>query len=433
MQIIWKMKQPIISFLLLISLSQAFAERARDLHVPFDGTPGTYNAITDVKGVEVGYKTLISGAGPLLVGKGPIRTGVTAILPRGKHYDPVFAAWYSLNGAGELTGTTWVDQSGFLQTPIMITNTNSVGVVRDAVIEWQYKNKLYESAYKNVFFVLPVVGETFDGLLNDIYGFHITKQDAFDALNQAKNGAIDEGNVGGGTGMTCYNLKCGTGTASRILAKEYGGFTVGALVQANYGNLPELTIAGVPVGKKLMSMAPNLRPKLYFELMNPDTEKKKPSDVTNDMKSKRSSIIVVVATDAPLLPVQLKRMARRIPMGIARVGGYAQDTSGDIFIVFSTANAKLALEHAGQLSELKKNEFTQAKDLSMIANSQMDALFEATVQVTEEAIVNAMIAAKTMMGVDDNTFYALPHDTLQTILKEYNRINLPQKQVSLHE
>jgi D-aminopeptidase len=419
MPTIWKMTRIFISIFSLIFISNAFAERARDMGIPFDGIPGNHNAITDVAGVEVGYKTLISGAGPLVVGKGPIRTGITAILPRGKHYDPVFAAWYSLNGAGELTGTTWVDQSGFLQTPIMITNTNSVGVVRDAVIEWQYKNKLYESAYKNVFFVLPVVGETFDGLLNDIYGFHITKKDTFDALNQAKSGAIAEGNVGGGTGMTCYNLKCGTGTASRVLAKEYGGFTVGALVQANYGNLPELTIAGVPMGKKLMTMAPNLKPKLYFEPMNADKEKS--NDVANGMKSKRSSIIVVVATDAPLLPVQLKRMARRIPMGIARVGGYAQDTSGDIFIVFSTANRKLALEHAGQLSELKKNEFTQAKNLSMIANSQMDALFEATVQVTEEAIVNAMIAAKTMSGVDDNTFYALPHDTLQTILKEYNR------------
>jgi L-aminopeptidase/D-esterase-like protein len=415
-------KKQVSLWMLLLSLplsSASMAERARDLGIPFDGTPGVNNALTDVAGVEVGYKTLISGQGPLVVGKGPIRTGVTAILPHGKTYNPVFAAWYSLNGAGELTGTTWVDQSGFLQTPILITNTNSVGVVRDAVIEWLYKNNLYESVYKNVFFVIPVVGETFDGLLNDIFGFHVTKQDAFDALDESKSGPIAEGNVGGGTGMTCYNLKCGTGTASRVLAKEYGGFTVGALVQANYGNLPELTIAGVPVGKKLLTHL-EIKPKLTFELRNENEDTKK--SVPVEQMKPRSSIIVVIATDAPLLPVQLKRLARRIPMGIARVGGYAQDTSGDIFIVFSTANSKLALETSGHLSELKKNEFSQPKPLTMIANSQMDALFEATVQVTEEAIINAMIAAKTMEGINNNTFYAIPHTTLQSILKEYNRL-----------
>lgn len=360
--------------------------RARDLGVPFMGTPGEQNAITDVAGVLVGHKTLISGSGKLVVGEGPIRTGVTAILPRGRTFDPVFAGWYALNGNGEMTGTTWVEESGFLEGPVMITNTHSVGVVRDAVIEWEYKNKFFAPlpGGGDTFWALPVVGETYGGFLNDINGFHVTKQDAFDALDAAKSGPVEEGNVGGGTAMSCHGFKCGVGTASRKLSN---GYTVGVMVQANYGARNTLSIAGVPVGQEITDLVP-----------------------TRGLKvEENGSIIVTVATDAPLLPHQLKRIARRVPMGIAKVGGYASNGSGDIFIAFSTANP-------GAFNR------TENPQLEMLPNDQMSSLFLATVQAVEEAIVNVLVAAETMEGINGNTIYALPHDRLQALLKKYNRM-----------
>jgi len=355
--------------------------RARDLGIPFDGTPGAFNAITDVKGVEVGHTTLISGEGKLEVGKGPVRTGVTAIHPRGKtSNDPVFAGWFSLNGNGEMTGTTWVEESGFLEGPVLITNTSSVGVVRDAVIAWQLRqfNKTMQP------WGLPTVAETWDGWLNDISGFHVKQQHAFDALDNAKSGPVAEGNVGGGTGMVCFEFKGGVGTASRKLGERQGGYTVGALVQSNFGLRHQLTIAGVPVGRELSEGAFRQR--------------------------ENGSIIIVVATDAPLMPHQLKRLARRAAMGLARTGSVAGNSSGDIFIAFSTANP-----NAAQPSGLAQ--------LAMLPNDRMNPLFEATVQAVEEAIINALVAAETMIGRDDHKVIALPHDGLRNILKKYNRLN----------
>ena len=366
--------------------AQPSKPRARDLGIPFEGTPGTVNAITDVKGVEVGFKTLISGSGKLVVGKGPVRTGVTAIFPRGKgSLERVFAAWFTLNGNGEMTGTTWVKESGGLGSPIMITNTHSVGIVRDAVIEW-YAKRMKPGSYDGDV-SLPVVAETWDGFLNDINGFHVTKQDAFDAMEAAKAGVVKEGNVGGGTGMICHAFKGGTGTSSRKLPADQGGYTVGVLVQANYGRRSLLQIAGVPVGKEISDLLPQ--------------EGKADKD--------EGSIIVVAATDAPLLPHQLERMVKRVALGIGVVGGRGGNSSGDIFIAFSTANA-----------EVSKNE--GIAHLEMIPNDQITPLFEATTAATEEAIVNALVAAETMEGVNGNKVYAIPHDRLVALLKKYGRI-----------
>jgi D-aminopeptidase len=379
-------------FLLIISVSiSAQDKRARELGIPLDGTPGILNAITDVKGVEVGYVTLISGEGKLEVGKGPVRTGVTAILPRGKKYDPVFAGWYTLNGNGEMTGTTWLEESGFLEGPVMITNTHSVGVVRDAVIEWQYKHNIFDPLpdEPDTFWSLPVVAETYDGDLNDINGFHVKKEHVFEALDNAKTGKISEGNVGGGTGMICHDFKGGTGTSSRLVTIEENTYTLGVLVQTNYGVRRSLTIAGVPVGKEI----PDLMPE-----MNPLTERKD-----------RGSIIVVIATDAPLLPHQLERLTRRVAVGIGRLGGYVSDSSGDIFIAFSTANPGAANREVNQ-------------SIMMVPNDQMSPLFEATVQATEESIINALLAAKTMTGKNGTKIYELPEDRLMEILRKYNRI-----------
>lgn len=361
--------------------------RARNLGIPFGGTPGPLNAITDVKGVEVGHTTLSSGSGKLEVGKGPVRTGVTAILPRGKNYDPVFAGWYSLNGNGEMTGTTWVEESGFLEGPVMITNTHSVGVVRDAVVAWLYKNHFYDPLIGEIFWALPVVAETYDGGLNDINGFHVKKDHVFAALDNASSGPVAEGNVGGGTAMSCHGFKCGIGTSSRQLDERFGGYTVGVLVQANYGGRDTLTIAGVPVGKEIT----NLQPQYDF------------------LSSGSGSIIVVVATDAPLLPHQLKRLARRVPLGVGKVGGIGTNGSGDIFIVFSTANPGTAKRSGIQR-------------LEMLPNDQMSPLFLATIQATEEAIVNALVAAETLVGINGNTVYALPHGRLRKVLRKYNRL-----------
>jgi len=365
--------------------------RARDIGIPFNGSPGKYNSITDVEGVLVGHETIIEGDGNLIVGKGPIRTGITSILPRGMNYDPVFAGWYSLNGNGEMTGTTWVEESGFLEGPIMITNTHSVGVVRDAVIEWSYKNKFYKTLYniKDLFWTLPVVAETYDGSLNDINGFHVKKEHAFNALNSAKGGIISEGNVGGGTGMICHGFKGGIGTSSRKIDLKEKKYTLGVLVQANYGNRKELTIAGVPVGKEIE----NLLPKITF----------------GEKQEGLGSIIVIVATDAPLLPNQLKRLARRVPLGISRVGGFGSNGSGDIFITFSTANP-------GAFNR------EEIRNINFLPNDLMNPFLSATAQATEEAIVNALISAETMTGINNNTVYNLPHDRLKNILKKYNRL-----------
>jgi L-aminopeptidase/D-esterase-like protein len=355
--------------------------RARDLGIPFDGTPGPLNAITDVAGVEVGHTTLISGEGKLVVGKGPVRTGVTAILPRGKESSqPVFAAWFSLNGNGEMTGTTWVEESGTLEGPVMITNTHSVGVVRDAVVEWQ----LAREPKTHQPWSLPVVAETWDGYLNDINGFHVRKEHAFAALDTARSGPVAEGNVGGGTGMVCHEFKGGIGTASRRLTEREGGYTVGVLVQANYGERRLLRIAGVPVGEQI------------------------PGDLV--WSGGDGSIIIVVATDAPLVPHQLKRIARRASMGLARVGSIAGNSSGDIFIAFSTANAGAAAALEG------------VAPLEMLANESITPLFQATVEATEEAIVNALVAAETMTGVDGHRVVALPHERVRQILRKHNRL-----------
>jgi len=363
--------------------------RARQLGVPFDGHPGALDAITDVAGVEVGSTTLVSGNGALKVGEGPVRTGVTVILPRGKgSIDPVYAGWFSLNGNGEMTGTTWIEEAGLLAGPVGITNTHSVGVVRDTMIGWGLKHGVVGDAWS-----LPVVAETFDGYLNDINGFHVKPEHVVAALDGAHAGPVAEGNVGGGTGMVCYGFKGGTGTASRVLAEEMGGYTVGVLVQCNCGRRPQLTIAGVPVGREIPDGAP-------YAQVSPLPG----SDAAGDV----GSIIIVVATDAPLLPHQLKRLARRASLGVARTGSISGNGSGDIFLAFSTAN-KDADKGPGPNSVLT------------VSNERISPLFEATVEATEEAIVNAMVGAETMTGRDGYTVNALPHERLQQVLKKYNR------------
>lgn len=364
-------------------------QRARDLGVPFDGTPGPLDAITDVAGVEVGQTTLISDSGPLKVGDGPVRTGVTVVFPRGKsNFDPVYGGWFAQNGNGEMTGTTWVEESGFLESPIAITNTHSVGVVRDAIIAWSVKHNAMKQDWS-----LPVVAETWDGYLNDINGFHVKPEHVFSAIDSAHAGPVEEGAVGGGTGMVCYGFKGGIGTASRVLTKEQGGYTVGVLVQCNCGRRPQLTIAGVPVGK----LIPQQVPYSMFK-----------DGIGGEMEGDKGSIIIVVATDAPLLPHQLKRIARRATMGLARTGSTSGNGSGDIFIAFSTANPHADAQPG-------------PNTVLVVSNERINPLFNATVEATEEAIVNAMVAAKTMTGIDNHTVIGLPHDELQKALKEYNR------------
>ena len=364
--------------------------RARDLGVPFDGTPGKFNAITDVAGVQVGHTTLISGEGKLVVCKGPVRTGVTAVLPRGKDSmnDAVFAGWFSQNGNGEMTGTTWVEESGFLEGPVMITNTHSVGVVRDAVIQWRVVHGQPDPT--GYWWSLPVVAETWDGWLNDINGFHVKPEHAFQAIDTAHGGLVEEGSVGGGTGMICNEFKGGIGTSSRKLDAKFGGYTVGVLVQCNYGMRPNLRIAGVPVGKEIPNAA------AYSAASFDELD--------------RGSIIVVVATDAPLLSHQLKRLARRVSLGLGRDGSISGNGSGDIFIAFSTANPR---SDGGNKKEIT---------IKMLPNDAIDPIFAATVQATEEAIINAMVTADTMTGIENHKVIALPHDPLRAILKKYNRL-----------
>jgi D-aminopeptidase len=363
--------------------------RARDLGVPFDGTPGPNNAITDVAGVTVGHTTLISGEGKLVVGKGPVRTGVTAILPRGKDSSDggVFAGWWSLNGNGEMTGTTWVEESGFLVGPIMITNTHSVGVVRDAVIQWTVSHRTVGP--NDDWWSLPVVAETWDGWLNDINGFHVKPEHAFNAIESAHDGLVEEGAVGGGTGMICNGFKGGIGTSSRKLSAKDGGYTIGVLVQCNYGSRQNFRVAGIPVGREISSEDPYAY---------------QPSEI-----SERGSIIIVIATDAPLVSHQLKRLARRASLGIGRNGSISGNGSGDIFIAFSTANPGAAATD-------------KLVDLKMLPNDLLDPVFAATVQATEEAVINAMVAAESMTGIENHHVTALPHEQLRAVLKKYNRL-----------
>src|SRR6266480_3017734 len=376
--------------------------RARDLGVPFDGTPGALNAITDVAGLEVGQETLISGEGKLVVGTGPVRTGVTVVLPRGRaSTDPVFAGWFALNGNGEMTGTTWVEESGFLEGPVGITNTHSVGVVRDAVVDWMVRRPTGQP------WALPVVAETYDGLLNDVNGFHVKREHAIRALDGAKSGPVAEGAVGGGTGMVCFGFKGGIGTASRKLDAQSGGYTVGVLVQCNAGRRSELRIGGVPVGREISDLTPcQTIPGLAARMRQCNATALTPTDQRQDGMG---SIIVVVATDAPLLGHQLHRLAVRAALGVGVTGGKGENSSGDLMIAFSTANP-LAAQDTGVVRA------------QLLPNARMNPLFYATVQATEEAIANAMVAAETMTGANGVRVYALPHDRLRSALRKYNRL-----------
>ncbi len=370
------------------ALSSAAEPRARDLGVPFEGVPGPLNAITDVAGITVGQVTLIED----LADGHKVRTGVTAILPRGKDSadKSVFAGWFALNGNGEMTGTMWIDESGQLEGPVMLTNTHSVGVVRDAVIAGRvHAGGADASGY---WWSLPVVAETWDGRLNDINGFHVKPEHVATALANASGGAVAEGNVGGGTGMICHEFKCGIGTASRRIEIHENSYRVGVLVQANYGVRDPLRIAGVPVGQYLRD------DRVYTDArLSGDT----------------GSIIIVVATDAPLLPHQLRRVAKRAGMGLARMGSYAGNGSGDIFLAFSTANAD-------------PNKDGTIGTVSYIGNDDLDSLFEATVQATEEAIVNAMVAARDMRGEAGHYARAIPHKELVRLLKRFGRYSRPR-------
>ena len=374
--------------------------RARELGFPIGGAPGPLDAITDVAGVEVGHTTLISGNGKLVVGKGPVRTGVTVVHPRGKgNPDPVFGAWFTLNGNGEMTGTTWLQESGVLEGPIAITNTHSVGVVRDAILQWQVGKPGMQP------WGLPIVAETFDGGLNDINGFHVKPEHVISALDGAKGGPVLEGAVGGGTGMVCHGFKGGIGTASRKLPPEQGGYTVGVLVQCNYGARRDLRIAGVPVGEEIQDLLPCFASR---EAAPAPNSRLCDAPATPREDEGAGSIIVVVATDAPLLPHQLKRIATRVSLGIGRMGGFGQNPSGDIFVAFSTANAGVA----------GSNDTTMVR---MLPNARITPLFTATAQATEAAIVNALLAAETVTGANDYRVFAMPVDRVKAIMKKYGR------------
>ena len=368
-----------VALFLLAALSPAQTRvRARDLGVPFTGTPGTTNSIVDVAGVAVGHTTLIEGS--------DVRTGVTAIWPRGKaSSDPVFAGWWSLNGNGEMTGTTWIEESGFLDGPVLLTNTHSVGVVRDAFIQWQVRNKRTPGTNvvrDGAFWSMPVVAETFDGFLNDTNGFHVKPEHVVRALESAVTSLPAEGAVGGGTGMICFGFKGGIGTSSR----KVGSYTVGALVQCNCGRREELRVAGIPVAAAVKSAA-----------LHPDQP---------GIREERGSIIIVVATDAPLLPHQMKRLARRAGLGLARMGATSSNYSGDIFVAFSTGNPKAAAQNA-------------ASSVTMLANQALDPVFSAVVNSVEEAITNAMIGASTMSGYQGHSVEALPHAAVRDALRRH--------------
>lgn len=375
----------LIFFLLFYGFTwgQNLKPRARDLGIPFEGTPGPYNAITDVPGVLVGYKTLIKETAGL--NKGPVRTGVTVILPKGKTDSAYTAGWFSLNGDGEMTGTTVIEEYGMSMGAIGITNTNSVGVVRDAIGSWNIQKFAGNKSVIDFSFGLPVVAETYDGLLNDINGLHVQKEHVWEALESARSGPVAEGNVGGGTGMSLFHFKGGSGTASRVIKIDTASYTIGVFVQGNFGGRNDLMISGVPVGREI---------KGFNSVIN---------------KPKDGSIIVIIATDAPLLPSFLKLLAKRATIGIARTGGFAYNGSGDIFLAFSTVPPR-------------ENEKGTLATYTTLPKEQLDRLYKATATATEEAIINAMIAAETMKGVNNNQFYALPHDQVQEILKKYSRL-----------
>lgn len=367
----------------------AAAPRARALGIPFDGEPGVLNAITDVAGVEVGHATIIRGNGRLIIGSGPVRTGVTAIFPRGRKLagtTPVYAGTFVFNGYGEMTGVAMIAETGMTYSPVMLTNTASVGTVRDAVIEWNVRRLKSGEITEDHKFLMPVVAETYDGFLNDILGMHVKREDVFAAMDGARGGPVAEGNVGGGTGMALHRFKGGIGTSSRVLAAADGGYTVGVLVQANYGNRESLTIAGAPVGKEITDLLPLREP------------------------AKDGSIIIVIATDAPLAPLELQRLARRGSLALGRLGSTSAQSSGDLFIAFSTAPLQVAEDRIT---------FTSMNPV------KLNPVFTAVVCATEEAIVNALVAAQTMSGIDGNTVYAIPHDRLQQVLRKYNRLSIP--------
>jgi D-aminopeptidase len=402
----WRLAGLLFSLIAAVPASAQGRPRARDLKIPLPGTPGPRNAITDVAGIEVGHATLIRGNGRRERGKGPVRTGVTAVFPRGKRSpDPVFAGFFALNGNGEMTGTHWIGESGFLWGPVMITNTMSVGVVRDAAI-----NSMVRQGWDAFAISLPVVAETWDGTLNDIEGMHVGPADVNRAIESASAGAVPEGSVGGGTGMICHRFKGGIGTSSRKLSADAGGYTVGVLVQCNYGRRSRLSVLGAPVGREISDLLPcsTLAPAEAERL--PACERAgamrpgEPSDGDGG-----GSIIILVATDAPLLPHQLNRLARRAALGVGRMGGLGEDSSGDLFLAFSTANPSASRDSG-------------TAHLTMLPNDRINPLFEATVDATEEAILNAMLAAETMTGADGNRVYALPADRLVAILKKYGRM-----------
>jgi D-aminopeptidase len=389
--------------------------RARDLGVPFDGTPGRFNAITDVAGVEVGFKTLISGEGRLVIGKGPVRTGVTAIFPRGKAgTKSVFAGYFAGNGNGDMTGTHWIEESGLLETPILITNTGSVGVVRDATVAWLVRHEHYGK------FWYPVAAETADWPLNDIRGQHVSRQDAWDALDSAAGGPLAEGNVGGGTGMVCNGFKGGTGTSSRILEAKDGGYIVGVLAQCNYGRREQLRVAGIPVAREM-----TVQPRCVETAIDPPARDwdgsiapvcgTKIAATSDDIQqSDHGSIIVIVATDAPLTPDQLKRLARRVSVGLGRIGAIETDGSGDIFLAFSTANPGADEGNSAEPPFTLPN-----ASVERLQSWKLSPVFTAVVQATEESVINALIAAKTMTGADYWVVPALPHDQLQDVLRKH--------------
>ena len=399
-RLVWAIMPAIVASIVQIAAfipAAAQKPRARDLGVPFEGTPGALNSITDVAGVEVGHATLVRGSGALVVGEGPVRTGVTAVWPRGREVpDPVYAAWFTLNGDGEMTGTTWVRDSGIMEGPVMITNTLSVGVVHHAVIRWGVARGV-ERGGGAWLAALPVVGETWDGTLNDIRGQHVTEADAIAAMDAARGGPVAEGNVGGGTGMICHRFKGGIGTSSRVVDVAGEGYTVGVLVQCNYGSRAPFRVAGVPVGREIADLMPQRPGGAQLEGVEGEADRD-------------GSIIVVVATDAPVLTHQLERIARRVSLGLARNGSTSSNGSGDIFLAFSTANREAASERAA------------AADARVLANGRLSPLFAATVEATEEAIINALVAAETMTGANDVTVHALPHERLREVLRRYNRL-----------
>jgi len=399
---------PVLALVLAVLPAEAQSRpRARDLGIDLGGTPGTHNAITDVAGVEVGHATIIRGEGRLEPGKGPVRTGVTAIWPRGRgNMEGVFSAWHTLNGNGEMTGTTWVKESGLYNGPMAITNTYSVGVVRDALVEMVIRHA------PEAIFGLPLVAETFDGLLNDINGFHVRREHALAALDSSRGGPVAEGNVGGGTGMVCHQFKGGIGTSSRVLEARFGGYTVGVLVQCNYGGRPRFAVAGVPVGREITDLqlcqAGTWEPAITWlrgvRKCAGAGAAAWPAEVPDGL----GSIIVIVATDAPLLPHQLERIARRVPLAIGRMGGLGEDSSGDIFFAFST-------------QPVRPGEDGRAP-VTMLDNERINPLFAATVEATEEAILNAMLAAATMTGADGMRVHALPADRLVAAMRKYGRL-----------